>query len=158
MSAWRALIVRRKRKNKASKGSAHKVAYSNCQQYSWKIACSAWTRLFCSCVTWQNFLFVVSCCCSYLCVNRCLYISVEAFLEMACSVAVIGGGSNKEYALHILHRVNGNIKVIYVLSCSKWTCRVITAHMHVNWWAHQGDPEVHLRGTFVQETLPTSEI
>ena len=39
-------------------------------------------------------------------------ISVESFLEMACSIAVLGGGSNKEYALHILHRVNGNIKVI----------------------------------------------
>ena len=30
---------------------------------------------------------------------------------MACSVAIVGGGSNKEYALHILHKANGNIKV-----------------------------------------------
>ena len=41
-----------------------------------------------------------------------VFSSVESYLEMACSVAVLGGGSNKEYALHILHRVNGNIKVI----------------------------------------------
>lgn len=38
-------------------------------------------------------------------------ISVESYLDMACSVAVLGGGSNKEYALHILHRCNGNVKV-----------------------------------------------
>lgn len=30
---------------------------------------------------------------------------------MACSVAIVGGGSNKEYALHILHKANGNVKV-----------------------------------------------
>jgi hypothetical protein len=36
---------------------------------------------------------------------------VEAFLDMACSVAVFGGGSNKEYALHVLYRLKGNIKV-----------------------------------------------
>ena len=39
-------------------------------------------------------------------------ISVESFLDMACSIAVLGGGSNKEYALHILHKVNGNVKVM----------------------------------------------
>lgn len=37
--------------------------------------------------------------------------SVESFLDMACSVAVIGGSTNKEYALHILHKCKGNIKV-----------------------------------------------
>ena len=41
---------------------------------------------------------------------------VESYLEMACSIAVLGGGSNKEYALHVLHRVNGNIKVICMLT------------------------------------------
>ena len=30
---------------------------------------------------------------------------------MACSVAVHGGGSNKEYALHVLYCLKGNIKV-----------------------------------------------
>ena len=43
-------------------------------------------------------------------------ISVESYLDMACSVAVLGGGSNKEYALHILHRCNGNVKVTIVLT------------------------------------------
>ena len=41
----------------------------------------------------------------------CVQISVESYLDMACSVAVLGGGSNKEYALHILHRCNGSVKV-----------------------------------------------
>ncbi|XP_028396147.1 uncharacterized protein LOC114520130 [Dendronephthya gigantea] len=36
---------------------------------------------------------------------------IEAFLDMACSVAVFGGGSNKEYALHVLYRLKGNIKL-----------------------------------------------
>jgi hypothetical protein len=40
-----------------------------------------------------------------------VYFLVEAFLDMACSVAVFGGGSNKEYALHVLYRLKGNIKV-----------------------------------------------
>jgi len=35
---------------------------------------------------------------------------VENFLEMACSMALFGGSSNKEYALHILHRTRGNVK------------------------------------------------
>ena len=41
-----------------------------------------------------------------------VYFLVEAFLDMACSVAVFGGGSNKEYALHVLYRLKGNIKVL----------------------------------------------
>ena len=41
--------------------------------------------------------------------------TVESFLDMACSVAVVGGSTNKEYALHILHRCKGNIKVCFVL-------------------------------------------
>lgn len=46
---------------------------------------------------------------------------IESYLEMACSVAVLGGGSNKEYALHILHRVNGNIKdAVKLLLCQKY--------------------------------------
>lgn len=40
------------------------------------------------------------------------YFLVESFLDMACSVAVFGGGSNKEYALHVLYRLKGNIKVL----------------------------------------------
>ena len=40
-------------------------------------------------------------------------LAVENFLEMACSTALFGGSSNKEYALHILHRTRGNVKVIF---------------------------------------------
>ncbi|XP_001638811.3 uncharacterized protein LOC5518889 [Nematostella vectensis] len=44
---------------------------------------------------------------------------IEAFLDMACSVAVVGGGSNKEYALHILHKAGGNLKEAVRLLLSK---------------------------------------
>lgn len=36
--------------------------------------------------------------------------SVDAFLEFACSDAVPGGGRNNEYALHLLHMSDGDIK------------------------------------------------
>ena len=51
---------------------------------------------------------------------------------MACSVAVFGGGSNKEYALHVLYRLNGNIKVIQVNNASKYhkrTLSVLVVHL-----------------------------
>eukprot|EP00795_Rhopilema_esculentum_P003206 gene3206-1521_t len=35
---------------------------------------------------------------------------VENYLDMACSTALFGGSSNKEYAAHILHRTRGSIK------------------------------------------------
>ena len=37
--------------------------------------------------------------------------SVESYLEMACSLGLYGGSNNKEYALHILQRTRGNVKV-----------------------------------------------
>lgn len=36
---------------------------------------------------------------------------VEAYLDMACSLVLYGGSNNKEYALHILQRTRGNVKV-----------------------------------------------
>ena len=51
---------------------------------------------------------------------------------MACSVAVFGGGSNKEYALHVLYRLNGNIKVIQMNNASKYhkrTLSVLVVHL-----------------------------
>lgn len=49
---------------------------------------------------------------------------IESYLEMACSIAVLGGGSNKEYALHVLHRVNGNIKdAVKLLLCQKYAIK-----------------------------------
>ncbi|KAK3714417.1 hypothetical protein QZH41_020650 [Actinostola sp. cb2023] len=44
---------------------------------------------------------------------------IEAFLEMSTSCAIVGGSSNKEYALHILQRAKGNIKEAVKLIISK---------------------------------------
>lgn len=36
---------------------------------------------------------------------------LDMYLQFACCAAVPGGGRNKEYALHLLHMCNGNIRV-----------------------------------------------
>ncbi|XP_031550999.1 uncharacterized protein LOC116288367 [Actinia tenebrosa] len=54
---------------------------------------------------------------------------IHAFLEMTASAAVFGGGSNKEYALHILRRTKGNIKEAVKLMLSKKYVRVPTDPM-----------------------------
>ena len=44
-------------------------------------------------------------------INNFFIFSVEAYLDMACSLVLYGGSNNKEYALHILQRTRGNVKV-----------------------------------------------
>ena len=54
-----------------------------------------------------------------------LYFSVEAYLDMACSLVLYGGSNNKEYALHILQRTRGNVKVCEKFWLTKFVERVI---------------------------------
>lgn len=41
---------------------------------------------------------------------------MDGYFELACSPAVRLGGRNKEYAHHILHKLGGSVKVLYLRS------------------------------------------